>query len=98
MTEDEYEERRACEKLIVAAVESSPLVGLLLDALERRGCSVSLLRHLVCEKCGPGLAGGFDRQTNQVVVCSNFSTRLQDVQQTLRQPGIFKFFSYYLFN
>ncbi len=83
--EKKTREIRSCERLIVQAVENCPLVGLLLRALKERGCGVSLLRHLVCERCGPGLAGGYDRQTNQIVICSNYSDRLQEVQQTLRQ-------------
>ena len=83
--EKKTREIRSCERLIVQAVENCPLVGLLLKALKERGCGVSLLRHLVCERCRPGLAGGYDRQTNQIVICSNYSDRLQEVQQTLRQ-------------
>jgi hypothetical protein len=69
------------------------LISLLVRALERRGCPFSLLRHLVCEKCGPGLAGGYDAQTNQIVVCSNYSNSLQDVKQTLRDQQERFFFS-----
>jgi hypothetical protein len=89
--EKKTREIRSCERLIVQAVENCPLVGLLLKALKERGCGVSLLRHLVCERCGPGLAGGYDRQTNQIFICSNYSDRLQEVQQTLRQ--LLNFFS-----
>jgi inner membrane protease ATP23 len=85
MEECEKKEIWECEKLVVAAVESSPLVSLLIRALSVRGCPVNLLRHVACERCGPGLAGGYDRLTNQIVICSNYTTRPQEIQQTLRQ-------------
>ena len=86
MDDQESRETRACERLLVAAVDSSPLISLLVGALAGRGCPFSLLRHLVCERCGPGLAGGYDTQTNQIVICSNYSASLRDVRQTLRNP------------
>ena len=32
---------------------------------------VSLPRHLVCEPCGPHVAGGFDPYRQQIVLCEN---------------------------
>ena len=59
-----------CERLVVEAVEASPLVRLLLRGLARAGCPLALPRHVACETLRPGLLGGFDRQLNQVVVCA----------------------------
>ena len=32
---------------------------------------VNVDRHLVCEPCGPTVAGGFDPEQTQVVLCEN---------------------------
>ena len=46
-----------CEKLVIQALED-PLVKTIVKGLEKNGCSFSLLRHVVCEPCQEGLAGG----------------------------------------
>ena len=46
-----------CEVLVTRALQS-PLVQSLLQGLEDRGCQFDLVRHVVCEPCQPGLAGG----------------------------------------
>ena len=29
-------------------------------------------RHISCEPCNKGLAGGYDRKFNQIVICENY--------------------------
>ena len=72
-----------CERLVVEAVEGSPLVHLLLGGLARAGCPLALPRHVACEPLGPGLLGGFDRRSNQVVVCSEKCRTAEVVEQIL---------------
>ena len=46
-----------CEVLVTRAL-SSPLVRALVQGLESEGCQFDLVRHVVCEPCEGGLAGG----------------------------------------
>ena len=46
-----------CEILVTQAL-SAPFVRKLILGLEQAGCEFSLPRHVVCEPCGEGLAGG----------------------------------------
>ena len=71
-----------CERLVVTAW-SRPLVSSLVTGLARAGCRLNLARHVSCEQCRPGLAGGFDRESNQVVICSNVCRDLQKVETIL---------------
>ena len=48
---------RDCEVLVTRAL-SSPLVRALVRGLESQGCQFDLVRHVVCEPCEGGLAGG----------------------------------------
>ena len=40
----------------------------MLDAMKKAGCEVCIDRHLVCEPCGPTVAGGYDPSTQQVCI------------------------------
>jgi len=59
-----------CEELVSRALHS-PLVKSLLAGLRSQGCQFDVVRHLVCEPCQEGLAGGFDLAHNQIVLCTN---------------------------
>ena len=48
---------RECEVLVTRAL-NSPLVRALIQGLESQGCQFDLVRHVVCEPCEGGLAGG----------------------------------------
>ena len=61
-----------CELLVTRAL-ASPLVRSLVRGLQAQGCQFDLARHVVCEPCHGGLAGGYDLAHNQVLVCSNIS-------------------------
>ena len=65
------EDVAACERRVIKALRSNPLVRLMVSALDAAGCPLTPSRHLACEECSPGVKGGFDAKVNQVVVCSN---------------------------
>ena len=61
-----------CERNIGRAIEQSPLIRLLLVALDQAGCRVTPHRHFACEPCqNPALMGGLDEKHNQILICSN---------------------------
>ena len=68
---------------MVASLDSSPLVPLLLASLAKAGCPTTLARHVVCEPLPRGLLGGYDRELNQVVLCSEKCTDLGLVETIL---------------
>lgn len=57
---------RLCQKRLDYALRKSSYVRYMLDAMKRLGCDVQVDRHLVCEPCGPTVAGGFDPEAKQV--------------------------------
>ena len=80
-----------CENLVLEAVESSPLVFSLLSALERAGCPFSVGRHVACEPLPPGMLGGFDKDLNQVVICSDKCRDLERVTRILTHELVHMF-------
>lgn len=50
------------------------MVRLLYSALKKNGCPFKLSRHVSCEPCLPVVNGGYDPQSNQVVICENNAT------------------------
>ena len=75
----------ACEQNIVSALESSPVIRLMLTALDHAGCTVIPDRHFACEDCfgGGNVLGAYDRDNNQIVICSNRCTDRSQVQRIL---------------
>ena len=75
----------ACEQNIASALESSPVIRLMLTALDRAGCSIIPNRHFVCEACfgGGKVLGAYDRIQNQIVICSNRCTDHSQVRRIL---------------
>ncbi|XP_074125915.1 mitochondrial inner membrane protease ATP23 homolog isoform X2 [Sminthopsis crassicaudata] len=55
-----------CQLMLLKAVDRSPFVKLLLDAMKRSGCTVYRDRHFSCEDCNGNVSGGFDAATSQV--------------------------------
>ena len=73
-----------CEKNIARAIRNSPFIRLMLTGLKEAGCTVTPHRHLVCEpECSPEVSGGYDQQTNQVVICSNICLTPHKVEEIL---------------
>lgn len=62
-----------CERLVIEVLDSSNELKLLRGAMKKYGCDFKLSRHVACEACG-NCAGGYDPDTNQIIVCHN--TRL----------------------
>merc|ERR1711971_237910 len=80
-----------CENLVLEAVQSSPLVCSLVSALNRAGCAFSIARHVACEPLPPGMLGGFDKDLNQVVICSDKCWDLEKVTQILSHELVHMF-------
>ena len=73
-----------CEKNIARAIKTSPFIRLMIAGLEEAGCDIIPHRHLVCEPgCSPEVSGGFDQNTNQVVICSNICQTPSKVEEIL---------------
>lgn len=62
---------KLCQRRLEYAVNRSPYVRYMLDAMKKAGCEVHLDKHMVCEPCGPTVSGGFDPEHRQVVLCEN---------------------------
>ena len=62
-----------CESLVAEALESSPLVSVLVLGLARAGCPVSLLRHVSCEPCQ---AGGSNRASGLINITQNLHKKI----------------------
>ena len=77
------QELRSCEKRIAKALDSSPLIKILLKGMQNAGCVVNPARHFACENCSGEIAGGFDVRTNQVVICANQCRTEEKVEQIL---------------
>lgn len=59
-----------CESKVAHVLEKSNELKLLVGAMRKYGCNFRLPRHVSCETC-EDCHGGFDPDTNQIVVCSN---------------------------
>lgn len=62
--------RSECELRVDKVFKKSNELKLLAGAMKKFGCNFKLSRHVVCEKC-LSCNGGFDPDTNQIVVCHN---------------------------
>ncbi|XP_043824950.1 mitochondrial inner membrane protease ATP23 homolog isoform X2 [Dromiciops gliroides] len=66
-----FTHNQKCQLMLLKAVDRSPYVKLLLDAMKRSGCTISRERHFSCEDCNGNVSGGFDSATSQIVLCQN---------------------------
>ncbi|XP_066445974.1 mitochondrial inner membrane protease ATP23 homolog [Eleutherodactylus coqui] len=66
-----YGLKTRCNARVKIALETSPHVRLLLDAMSRAGCTAYRDRHFACEECAGEAGGGFDTATSQIVMCQN---------------------------
>ncbi|CAB0036090.1 unnamed protein product [Trichogramma brassicae] len=76
-------EKMKCERHAYWAMRNHPLVKVLIGALNSAGCEFDMSRHISCETCDNKIAGGFDPEFNQVVICQNVARRRKTVQGTL---------------
>ncbi|XP_064633240.1 mitochondrial inner membrane protease ATP23 homolog [Lineus longissimus] len=60
---------------VVWCVKNNPFVRLLMGAMKNSGCPITLNRHVSCENCKGRVNGGYDPETNQVVVCQNTAVK-----------------------
>ncbi|KAL3275698.1 hypothetical protein HHI36_020448 [Cryptolaemus montrouzieri] len=81
-------DKNKCEQNVYKCILRSPLVKLMLGALNRSGCTVDIRRHISCEECAPNVSGGFDPILNQVVICQNTATSPGLVQGVLTHEFI----------
>ncbi|XP_043790260.1 mitochondrial inner membrane protease ATP23 homolog [Apis laboriosa] len=84
-------EKTQCEINVYNCVQDSSLVKLMLGALKGSGCEVDLGRHIVCEVCDETVTGGYDPETNQIIVCQNTARTKNYVQSTLSHEMIHMF-------
>ncbi|KAG9509693.1 Mitochondrial inner membrane protease ATP23-like protein, partial [Fragariocoptes setiger] len=84
---------RRCEEMVQHLVNNSSEVRLLIGAMRGMGCNFQLKRHISCETCGSGCNGGYDPDTNQIVICSNRS-RLQGVVMSTLVHEMIHMFDY----
>ncbi|XP_065215877.1 mitochondrial inner membrane protease ATP23 homolog [Planococcus citri] len=75
--------RRRCEENVYQSFKKSPVLKILVSALERNGCPVDFSRHISCEHCDPTVTGGYDPIQNQIVVCQNMCTGQPTVHMVL---------------
>lgn len=59
-----------CEFYVNQVFGMSDDLRLLAGAMKKHGCNFTLARHVVCERCH-GCYGGYDPDTNQIVICKN---------------------------
>uniref|UniRef100_UPI00358F2183 mitochondrial inner membrane protease ATP23 homolog isoform X1 n=1 Tax=Myxine glutinosa TaxID=7769 RepID=UPI00358F2183 len=59
-----------CENMLQVALKN-PIAKVLLEALKEAGCPMVKERHFSCEECTRKVAGGFDSETCQLVLCKN---------------------------
>ena len=64
-------ERIKCEHNVIKCIGKYPLLNLMLDALEKKGCNVNLRRHFSCELCEGNTTGGYDPRKNKIIICQN---------------------------
>ncbi|XP_043514999.1 mitochondrial inner membrane protease ATP23 homolog [Frieseomelitta varia] len=80
-----------CEINVFQCVKDSPLMKLLLGALKSSGCEVELGRHISCEVCDEVVTGGYDPETNQIIICQNTANSKNRVHSTLSHEMIHMF-------
>ncbi|KAM3926972.1 mitochondrial inner membrane protease ATP23 homolog isoform 3-T3 [Leptodactylus fuscus] len=59
-----------CKARMKIAMETSPHVKLLLDAMSQAGCTAYRDRHFACEECDGQVGGGFDSSTSEIRAAS----------------------------
>lgn len=63
-------QRSMCELKVEEVFKKSNELKLLAGAMKKYGCNFRLSRHVACEFCN-NCNGGFDPDTNQIVMCVN---------------------------
>lgn len=63
----------------------------MMGALRSSGCPIDIRRHISCEVCDKSVSGGYDPETNQIVVCQNVARNEGIVQGVLAHEMIHMF-------
>lgn len=82
--------RLKCEHAVKALFEESMELKLLAGAMKKYGCNFSLERHIACEPC-QNCSGGYDTDTNQIVVCQNGIISKSRIMATIAHEMIHMF-------
>lgn len=80
-----------CEQNVYQCVKESPIVKLMMGALRSSGCPIDIRRHISCEVCDISVSGGYDPETNQIVVCQNTARTKGTIQGILTHEMIHMF-------
>nr|XP_024218770.1 mitochondrial inner membrane protease ATP23 homolog [Halyomorpha halys] len=86
-------QRMKCERTVYKCFMTSSLVKLMTGALKASGCDIDLRRHVVCEVCHSRVSGGYDPETNQIVICQN-NSRSEGVVQGIMTHEMIHMFDY----
>lgn len=79
-----------CETKVAYVFQRSNELKLLAGAMRKYGCNFTLSRHVSCENC-KGCHGGYDPDTNQIIVCSNAKLTDNKVMATMMHEMIHMF-------
>lgn len=87
----DLEERRLkCERAVLSLFDKSMELKILTGAMKKHGCDFSLVRHIACEPCRD-CNGGYDPDTNQIVVCQNGNLNESKIMATIAHEMIHMF-------
>ncbi|XP_074646186.1 mitochondrial inner membrane protease ATP23 homolog [Tubulanus polymorphus] len=64
-----------CANNVGWCLKNNPMIKILVGAMKKHGCEIDLARHVSCENCEGRVTGGYDPETNQVVICQNNATK-----------------------
>lgn len=84
------QQHHRCESLVKRIFEKSNELQLLAGAMKKHGCNFNLARHVSCERCS-NCHGGYDPDTNQIIVCSNNYLTDNKVMATMMHEMIHMF-------
>lgn len=79
-----------CRMRVDEVFEQSDELRLLAGAMKKFGCLFDLERHTSCEPC-IGCHGGFDPDTNQIIICNNASLSMDRIMATMMHEMIHMF-------
>ena len=79
-----------CEMRVMDVFERSNELKLLQGAMRKYGCDFDISRHISCERCN-GVAGAFDPDTKQIVVCYNETQNQSRIMTTIMHEMIHMF-------
>ena len=81
MSEDKKDLEK-CQINILKALESSPRVRFLMDALKNSGCYIGP-KNFMCLPCEPSLSGGYNDESKLLIICANNCKNYEKVEKIL---------------